>query len=376
MKPKFSFVDSELERIKRKDLLRKVVYGKVSGPYLIINKKKILNLSSNDYLGMGSANMPKEQMQSSSRLLGGNDIVFKELEQRLARHKMQQASLVFPTGYMANLGVISALSQKGDLIISDELNHASIIDACRLSHAKKMVYRHNDLYHLEKKLETRAARKFVITEGIFSMNGDFARLDKIASLCKQYNAILIVDDAHGDFVAGTDGRGSASHFGVEKKIDVYISSLSKGLGAFGGYTASKQNVTNLLINTSRPFIYTSALPNILASIALNRLLSDREKQRTKLWKHVRTFRNGLESSGYKVDSQTQIIPLVIGEEKKATEFSRHLFDKGIFAQPVRYPTVPIGSARIRISVTAWLTDKIIMNALDVFEKAGKKFSII
>jgi glycine C-acetyltransferase len=376
LKPKFNFINAKLAGIKRSDLYRNLFDNKVSGPYIFIKGKKCVNLSSNDYLGLGYTKIAPTQIQSSSRLMAGNDDLFKKLETRLASHKRQESALVFPTGYMANLGIISILPQKDDLILSDELNHASIIDSCRLSHAKKAIYKHNNMQDLEKKLRKDRRHKFVITEGIFSMNGDFSKLREICELCKKHSAFLILDDAHGDFVAGTDGRGSAEHLGVSKKIDVYISSLSKGLGAFGGYVASKNEVVDLAINTSRPFIYTSALPNFLVQVALDKMYSNREQKRIKLWKNIQMMKRGLESLGFSIDSQTQIIPIFIGSEKKAMEFGKYIFDNRVFAQPIRYPTVELGSARIRVSVTSWLSDDTIEQSLDVFEKAGKKFDII
>src|SRR5579872_4784361 len=276
--PKFNFIHTRLQDIKKANLYRNLRDSKVSGPYVTIGRKRLVNLSSNDYLGLGSIKPTKIQMQSSSRLISGNDNLFKKLERKIARHKSQQASLVFPTGYMTNLGIISILPQKGDLILSDELNHASIIDSCRLSYAKRSIYKHNNIEDLENKLKRKSRHKFVITEGIFSMNGDFSRLDEIAEICGKHSAILILDDAHGDFVAGHDGRGSAAHMKVENKIDVYISSLSKGLGAFGGYVASKREIVEFAVNSSRPFIYTSALPNFLVQIALDNMASNREKR--------------------------------------------------------------------------------------------------
>ncbi len=375
MKPRFNFINTRLAQIKKAHLYRKLLDNKISGPYITIQKKKLANLSSNDYLGLGTIRLNSVQIQSSSRLVAGNDYLFKKLESKLARHKSQQASLTFPTGYMANLGMISILPQKNDLIISDHLNHASIIDSCKLSHAKKTIYQHNDMEDLAKKLKKKGHHKFVITEGIFSMNGDFAKLKEISNLCQQHDAILILDDAHGDFVAGSDGKGSAAHLGVANKVDVYISSLSKGLGAFGGYVASNRKAIDLAINTSRPFIYTSALPNFMVKIALDKFSSDREQKRAKLWKNIKLFRKGLESLGYAIESQSQIIPIIIGDEKKTLDFGKYLFDNGVFAQPIRYPTVDLGSARIRISVTAWLTEDIINKSIDVFEKAGKRFKI-
>jgi glycine C-acetyltransferase len=374
LKPRTDFISDRLRQLKSTNLYRTLEYNKISGPHIIIQGKNLVNLSSNDYLGLEST-YSISQIQSSSRLVAGNDISFKKLEKKLAVHKSKDSALVFPTGYMANLGAISILAQKNDLILSDELNHASIIDACRLSHAKKLVYKHNDISDLEKKLHKKAQRKFVITEGIFSMNGDYAQLDEIAELCQKNNAFLLLDDAHGDFVAGKDGKGSADHFKVAKNVDVYISSLSKALGAFGGYIAASKEIVDLAVNTSRPFIYTSALPGFLAESALKRFLSDREKNRLQLWKKIEQFGNGLRSIGYSIESQSQIIPIIIGDEKKTLEFGRYLRSNGIFAQPIRYPTVNLGSARIRISVTNWLSEGIISESLDVFEKAGRKFGI-
>ncbi len=375
MKPRTRFINERLGQIKKANLYRTLVYNKVSGPYITIQGKRLVNLSSNDYLGLNTTYKPS-QIQSSSRLIAGNDMSFKKLESKLAHHKSKNSSLVFPTGYMANLGAISILTQKNDLILSDEFNHASIIDACRLSHAKKIIYKHNDISDLEKKLRKKAQRKFVITEGIFSMNGDFAKLDEITKLCQEHNAFLLLDDAHGDFVVGKDGRGSADHFRVAKNVDVYISSLSKALGAFGGYIAASKEIIDLAVNTSRPFIYTSALPGFLADFALKRFLSNREKKRLELEKKTRQFSKGLQSIGYKIESPSQIIPIIIGDEKKTLDFGKYLRDKGIFAQPIRYPTVNMGEARIRISVTDWLSEDIISESLDTFEKVGKKFGIL
>jgi 8-amino-7-oxononanoate synthase len=374
LKPRTDFIKDKLGQIKSANLYRTLVYNKISGPYITIQEKKLVNLSSNDYLGLDSTYSPS-QIQSSSRLIAGNDVAFEKLEKNLAHHKSQGSALVFPTGYMANLGAISILAQKNDLILSDELNHASIIDACKMAHAKKLVYKHNDVSDLGKKLRKKAQRKFVITEGIFSMNGDYALLDEIAELCQKNNAFLLLDDAHGDFVAGRDGKGSADHFRVTKNVDVYISSLSKALGAFGGYIAASKEIVDLAVNTSRPFIYTSALPGFLVELALKRFLSSRETKRLQLWKKIEQFSKGLRSIGYSIESQSQIIPIIIGDEKKTLEFGMYLRNKGIFAQPIRYPTVNLGSARIRISVTNWLSEDTIAESLDVFEKAGRKFGI-
>ena len=376
MKHKFSFINTRLHKIRRANLYRKLVSNRVSGPHIIIRGKRLINLSSNDYLGLGSTKISTMQAQSSSRLVAGNDRLFDNLEKKLARHKSQESALIFPTGYMANLGIVSILPQKDDLILSDELNHASIIDSCKLSQARKIIYKHNTMKDLEEKLKKRSSCKFVITEGIFSMNGDFARLLEISELCQKYDALLILDDAHGDFVVGHDGQGSADHLGISNKVDVYTSSLSKALGAFGGYIASKRQIIELAVNTSRPFIYTSALPNFIVKSALEKFSSNREEKRKNLWENVEHFRRGLESIGYLIHSESQIMPIIIGNEKRTLEFGKYLFDNGVFAQPIRYPTVSLGSARIRITVTALLTKDIISKTFDVFEKAGKKFGIL
>jgi len=373
LKPRFGFVDSEIGQIKQNHLLRKLRYGTVNGATITIQGKNLVNLCSNDYLGIPTTSLKIKQMQSSSRLVSGNDESYKKLEKKLARHKAQEASLIYPTGYMANLGSIPAITKKGDLILSDELNHASIIESCKLSGAKISIYKHNDMQDLWNKLKQKSKNKFVITEGIFSMDGDFSNLKEITEIAQKTNSITILDDAHGDFVVGKDGKGTGNYFRVSKKIDLYISSLSKGLGSFGGYIATHQNVVDLNINKSKSFIYTSALPSILIEYSVRRFDSNREKQQKKLQKNIKLIRKGLREIGYTINSQTHIIPIIIGDEKTAMDFGRYLFKNRVYAQPIRYPTVPKDKARIRLSVTAWLSQNDIENSLDVFERAYKKF---
>ncbi len=373
MKHNLHFIDAELEKIKQDNLYRKLRYGHTDEAHITINHKRFLNLCSNDYLGIPTTRMQVSQLQSSSRLVSGNDESYKKLEDVLARHKSQKSSLIYPTGYMANLGAIPAIAKKGDLILSDELNHASIIEACRLSDARVMVYKHNDMDDLRNKAKQSGKSKFIITEGVFSMDGDIAPLKQIAEISEKANAVTIVDDAHGDFVLGKDGSGTPSHFSIARKIDLYISSLSKGLGSFGGYVASQNNVVDLCINKSRSFIYTSALPSFLVEYSLKRFESNRERQRKILEENVRHVSKGLEQIGYEIHSNTHIIPIIIGGEKLAVEFGKFLFDNGVFAQPIRYPTVPKNQARLRISVTAWLSRSDVETALETLDKAHKKF---
>ncbi len=370
---KLDFVDAELQAIKQNNLYRKLRYGKAQGAYITINGKKLLNLCSNDYLGIPITKIQVNQLQSSSRLVSGNDEVYKKLEKALAKHKSQQSSLIYPTGYMANLGSISAIAKKGDLILSDELNHASIIESCKLTDAKISIYKHNDMQDLQTKLKQKGKNKFVITEGIFSMDGDMSHLKQITEIAEKTNSITIVDDAHGDFVVGKDGKGTPSHFNVSKKIDLYISSLSKGLGSFGGYVAAKNNVIDLCINKSKSFIYTSALPSFLVEHSLKRFESNREKQKKKLEKNIKKLSTGLKEMGFDINSKSQIIPIIIGNEKSAMSFGKFLLDNGVFAQPIRYPTVPKNQARLRISVTSWLNERDVEKALEIFKKAYVKF---
>ena len=372
-KHKLDFIDLELETIKQNNLYRKLRYGEANGSHISINGKKLLNLCSNDYLGIPTTKIQTNQLQSSSRLVSGNDDSYKKLEKSLAKHKSQQNSLIYPTGYMANLGLISSIANKGDIIFSDELNHASIIEACKLSDAKISIYKHNDVEDLNKKIKQKAKNKFIVTEGIFSMDGDISHLKQITEISKKYNAITIVDDAHGDFTIGEDGKGTPNYCKVSKEIDVYISSLSKGLGSFGGYVTSQNNVIDLCINKSKSFIYTSALPSFLIKHATKRFESNRDKQKKKLEKNIIQLSKGLEQIGYTINSQTHIIPIIIGNEKKAMDMGEFLLNQGIFAQPIRYPTVPKNQARLRISVTAWLNESDIKKALVIFEKAYKKF---
>ncbi len=376
MKPKFEYVNTQLEIRKKNNLYRKLHDARISGPHITIDSKTIINFCSNDYLGLKPSVLPNKQNQCSSRLIAGNDKLFNIFENKLAKHKSQECSLIFPTGYMANLGIITSLAEKNDLILSDQLNHTSIIDACKMSGAKISIFKHNDMNDLAKKIKSKARRKFIITEGIFSMDGDFSNLREISEISKKNNAIIMLDDAHGDFIVGNDGKGTANYFRTSKKIDVYVSSLSKGLGSFGGYVSSKKSVIKLCVNKSKSFIYTSALPSFIVYDGIKRFDSNREKKRKKLWKNVNNLSLGLKKIGFNIKSHSHIIPIIVGKEKTAMEFGDYLFRNGIHGQPIRYPTVPYNESRIRLSVTAWLTKNHIEKALDVFERAKKRFNLV
>ena len=375
MKPKFGTLEKKLSVIKKNNLLRNLQDSNVEKQFIKQDGRKLLNFSSNDYLGIKSGKIKHTQFQSSSRLVSGNDTSFSVLEKKLAKHKSQEQSIIFPTGYMANLGMITSIATKHDTIFSDELNHASIVEACKLSGSKIKIFKHNDIGDLERKVQKTKGKKILITEGIFSMDGDWSKLNEICQVSEKYGMITVLDDAHGDFVLGKDGKGTANFFDVEKKIDLYVSSLSKGLGSFGGYVCGKKKLIDLCINTSKTFIYTSALPSSINQYSLERFNSKREAYREKLWEKINLFHKRLEEIELHTTSTSQIIPIIIGNEKKAMEFSKFLRINGIFAQAIRYPTVKKNQARIRISITGWLSNKEIEYSIQILEKAKRKFNL-
>ena len=375
MKPKFGTLEKKLSGIKKNNLLRNLQDSHVEKQFIKQDGRKLLNFSSNDYLGIKSGKIKHTQFQSSSRLVSGNDTSFSLLEKKLARHKSQEQAIIFPTGYMANLGMITSIATKHDTIFSDELNHASIVEACKLSGSKIKIFKHNDIGDLERKVQKTKGKKILITEGVFSMDGDWSKLNEICQVSEKHGMITVLDDAHGDFVLGKDGKGTANFFDVEKKIDLYVSSLSKGLGSFGGYVCGKKKLIDLCINTSKTFIYTSALPSSINQYSLNRFNSKREIYREKLWKKINLFHKRLEEIELHTTSTSQIIPVIIGNEKKAMEFSKFLRINGIFAQAIRYPTVRKDQARIRISITGWLSNKEIEYSIQILEKAKRKFNL-
>jgi glycine C-acetyltransferase len=376
----------ELELLKEDNLYRKLVTVETLGPTAKINGKEVILLCSNDYLGLSfnkrvvravSDGLKNSVSQCSSRLVSGNNHLLEELECSLAEQKRCERALVYPTGYMANLGVISSLAGKEDLIVSDELNHASIVDACRMSRANVKVFKHNNVEDLQAKLSGSGyRRKLVVTEGVFSMDGDCAQLKEMGKVSDENDALFVVDDAHGDFVYGTHFRGTAEYLGAEKYVDAFISSMSKALGCFGGYVAGSNDLVEYLINKSRQFIYTSALPSAFASAAIVALkICVKGALQKKLWDNVHKFRNGLLASGLNVNSSSHIMPIMLGDEKTAITFSQALLRKGVFAQAIRYPTVPKGSARIRVSMTA-LLEKYIDDALHAFSESARNLSLL
>ena len=355
----------------------------VRGPTAQVDGKEVIHLCSNDYLGLSqnrqvikkTVQALHEVSQCSSRLIAGNHPKIMELEGFLADHRKTESALVYPTGYSANLGAVTAVADKGSTIFSDELNHASIIDACKLSNARVQVFRHNDWRHLEEIIRV-PGRKIVITEGVFSMDGDLADLKHICKVAQEHQAITIVDDAHGDFIFGQNFSGIPAQLGVN--VDVHVSSLSKALGCFGGYVTASKKIRDLLVNTSRQFIYTSALPEHLCAAAIAAMpIAEKGHLQKRLQSNIRFFSSGLRKQGFTVEgSSSQIIPVKIGDEKKAMMFSLNLLKRGVFAQAVRFPTVKKGSARLRVSLTAMHSRTHLETALEAFSAAGRKIGVL
>jgi glycine C-acetyltransferase len=377
---KTSFVKDQIESLKKNGLYRRLRTVAGTAPTAIVDNNPLVNLCSNDYLGLSTNKQVIENTiaslfqvsQCSSRLIAGNHPKISELEELLASHRKMESALIYPTGYTANLGVLTALADKSTTIYSDELNHASIVDACRLSRATIAIFRHNDTNHLEELMNLDDGRKIVITEGIFSMDGDIGKLSEIEKHANKHNAITIVDDAHGDFVLGSDFSGT--HAQLDVNFDIHISSMSKALGCFGGYVATTPSIKELLINNSRQFIYTSALPDHLCSAAIAAVpIAKRGDLQERLQSNSLYFSSALSKIGFEVEtSSSHIIPLGIGTEKHALDYSNELLREGVFVQAIRYPTVKRGQALLRVSLTALHEREHLDSAIAAFERAGQR----
>lgn len=383
----------ELEEIKNKGLYRRLNTVSASTPRIMKDGRELILLCSNNYLGLTAHPQVKKAAAEAleeygtgaggSRLTSGNNELCNRLEERIARFKGTEAAIVFSTGYMANIGTISALvntphlnaGTKGDLILSDELNHASIIDGCRLSRADVKVYPHLDVSCIEEALRaSKHEKKLIVTDGIFSMDGDIAPLPEIAEIAEEYDAMVMVDDAHATGVLGKRCRGTGEHFNVE--VDVSMGTLSKALASIGGYVAGSCELIEYLRNKARAFIYSTALPpsSVAAAIAAIDVI-ERENPAEKLWKNVAMYKKGLEEIGFPIKSETQIIPLMTGSTEKTVEASSELERLGVYATGIRPPSVPEGKGRIRTSLMAAHSEKDITEALEVMDKIKEKFSL-
>src|SRR5205814_7374385 len=386
------FAAGELDTLRQKGTFyRPRVLETEQKATVIVDGHEVITLSSNNYLGLTVHPALREAAiqainkygvgSGSVRTIAGTMSLHMELEEKLARFKHTEASLTFQSGYATNLGVISALMLPEDIIISDELNHASIIDGIRLNRTPRKVYPHRDMAGPRRVLEeSRGAGKvMVVTDGVFSMDGDIAPLPEIVSLAEEFGAFVMVDDAHSSGVLGKNGRGSVSHFGLDGRVALQVGTLSKGIGALGGYVACSQDVKDLLMMRSRPVLFsTSHPPSVVATcIAAIELLEHDNSLVERLWENTRFFKRGLEQLGYNTGhSETPITPVIVGEGALAMKFSNRLFEEGVFAQGIVFPTVPIDKCRVRTIVTALHTREELSKALSIFEKVGKELNII
>jgi len=389
-----AFLKEEYDELVRNELDWKLhVLKGSSSPRCVVDGKKVLMLCSNNYLSLSNHPRLKEAAinaikthgvgSGSVRPIAGNMDLHLELEERLAKFKHAEAALVYQTGFAANAGLIPQLAGEGDIIVSDELNHGSIIDGVRLSKAERAVYKHcdaNDLEHVLNEVEKKTPRRIlIITDGVFSMDGDIAPVDKIVQLAREHGAMTYVDDAHGDGVLGEKGRGIGSHFHLEGKIDVEMGTFSKAFGVVGGYISGTRNLVNFALNRSRTWLLSGSHPPPVAAacIAALEVLESEPWHVENLWENTRYFKKGLSDLSFDIGrSQTPITPVIVGESSVARKLSIRLFEKGVFALPIVYPMVAREKARIRTMMNAALTNEDLDFALSNFEEIGKELKVI
>jgi 8-amino-7-oxononanoate synthase len=384
-----SLLSGEISSLKEKGRYRSL--RRVSGPQdaeIVIDGARRLNFSSNNYLGL--ANHPAVVAafvdtagrygvgSGASRLICGHMDVHAELEDAVARLKGTEAALTFSSGYLANLGILSTLCGPGSTVFSDELNHASIVDGCRLARTRVEVYRHGDVSHLEELLRrSRAKRKVVVTDGVFSMDGDIAPLPDLAEAKDRHGAMLVVDDAHATGVLPPHGRGTADHFGLRAGVDLQMGTFSKALGTYGAYIGTTRAVVEYFINKCRPFIYNTSLPPAIAgaTLAALDLLSGEPERIESLWRNQEAFREEMAARGRRVTSPTAIVPVLVGGDEETMAVSRSLFDRGVFVHGIRPPTVPEGTGRLRLTLMATHTREMIRTAASRIDRALKEQGI-
>ena len=390
----YSVFVKEMEELKEQGLY--VYIRTLEGPqgsWLTIGGRKVLNMCSNNYLGFANEPRLKEAAKKAIdewgvgpgavRTIAGTLKIHEELEKALAEFKKVEAVLFLQTGFIANQAVIPAIVGAGDAILSDELNHASIIDGVRLSKAERYIWKHRDVKDLEEKLkeatEKGARRKLIITDGVFSMDGDLAPLPEIVELAEKYDAMVMVDDAHGEGVLGEAGRGIVDHFGLHGRVDIEIGTLSKAFGVVGGYVAGKKELIDYLKQKARPFLFSTPLSpaDTAASLEAVKILMESGDRVKKLWDNARYFKENMKKLGFDLGvSETPITPVMLYDAKVATEFSKRLLEEDVFAQAIGYPTVPKGKARIRVMISAVHTKEDLDFAIEKFEKVGKELNVI
>jgi glycine C-acetyltransferase len=359
--------------------------------WVTIDGRRLLNFCANNYLGLANHPQLRQAAQKAIdaygigpgavRTIAGTMSLHVALEERLAAFKHAEACITFQSGFTANLATIPALVGKGDIIFSDELNHASIIDGCRLSRAQTVRYAHTDVDDLRRKIaETPTdGRRLIITDGVFSMDGDIAPLDKICDVANEHGIMLMVDDAHGEGVLGNGGRGIVDHFGLHGRVDVEVGTLSKAFGVIGGLVAGKKPIIDWLRQRGRPFLFSSAMtvPDTAACLEAVNLLEQSTELVDRLWANAAVLRQGLQEMGFNTGfSQTPIVPLMLGEAPLAQKFSRRLFEEGLFAMAIGYPTVPHGKARIRVMNSAAHSPDDLEQALEIFGRVGRELAVV
>jgi glycine C-acetyltransferase len=390
---KLDWLTQEIDGLKEQGLYNRIrTIGSAQGAWLIVDGKNVLNFCSNNYLGL--ANHPniveaaKEATKkygvgpAAVRSIAGTMDLHVQLEQRLAKFKGAEDVITFQSGFTANLGTISALVSKEDGVFSDRLNHASIIDGCRLSGAKIIPYEHNDPSALEDAIKDNLAnfrRALIVTDGVFSMDGDIAPLPALVEVAKKYDILFMVDDAHGEGVLGKGGRGIVDHFGLHGQVDIEVGTMSKAFGVVGGIVAGDKVIVEWLRQRGRPFLFSSAVtaPDAAACLAAVDLLEESTELVDKLWANAKYFKAEMKKLGFDTGvSETPITPVMLGEAPLAQQFSRELFEEGVFAMAIGFPTVAKGKARIRVMISAAHDNDDLGKGLDAFAKVGKKLGVI
>jgi glycine C-acetyltransferase len=392
-KAQLQYLTDELNKLREQKLYQKLrVLETEQLPVSRFDGCQVINLSSNNYLGLtthpklrGRAIEAIEKWGVGSgavRTIAGTMAIHMELEEKIARFKRVEASVVFQSGFTANAGTVQAILGREDIIISDQLNHASLIDGCRLSRAEIKIFPHKDMEACEsilKEIAPRNCHKLLITDGVFSMDGDIAPLPQLVELAEKYGCIMMIDDAHASGVLGRNGRGTVDHYNLHGRVDIQVGTLSKAIGALGGYVCSTHDAIEFLYHRARPFLFSTSHPPSVAAtcLAAFEVLEEEPQLIDQLWANTRFFKAELKKLGFNTGmSETPITPVIVGDAALAHEFSRQLFAAGVFAQSLGFPTVPEGKARIRTIVTATHTLEELTRALDILENVGKKLRII
>lgn len=387
------YLAEKVEELKEKGVYRKLpVLESPCDAECTLNGNKVINLSSNNYLGFANHPRIKEAAKAAIdaygvgsgavRTIVGNTALHEQLDKTIATFKREAAAIAFQSGFNCNAGAIQAITEKGDLIISDELNHASIIDGCRLSRADKTVFKHSDMEDLERVLkEKRESYRnvLIITDGVFSMDGDIAKLPEIVELAEKYECMTYVDDAHGSGVLGESGRGTVDHFGLHGRVDFSIGTLSKAIGSVGGYVACNETAYEWLNHRGRPILFSTSIPpaSVAAAIEAITMLMESTEYTDRLWDNARYFKEKLTALGFDTgNSETPITPVMVGDEAKTMAFSKKLLENGVYVSGIVFPTVPRGTGRLRCMVTAGHTKEQLDKAISIFESTAKEIGIL